>query len=247
MHKAVIELALSTEMDDLPFFYKFGERVPYRLVDNARAQTSAHDHQDRFVCRETGQGESGASFPFHQFLADGASGQDGFLFREVLDGLREVTADLCGAGHAQLIGKAGSQVGFVADDGDMPAFGCHDYRDRDEAALGEDDVGLQPFHQGRRFGEAFDDPEGVGEILPVKVTAEFSGGNAVVGDVLGFDELFLDAVGGADVGDSIACGAQTGQQGNVRRYVTGSAAAGEYNMFHVRFSSLGLVLRSILA
>lgn len=233
MPEAVVRLAFAAQMDDLPLLQKFGKGIPDSLIDDACAQASAHDHQNRFMRCKAGQSEGGASFSFQQLLTDRAAGQDGLVFRKVLERLRKIAADLCGAGHAQLVGKSGCQVGFMADNRDMPAFGCHNDGDGDEAAFREDNVGLQLFHQGRCLREAFDDPERVGEILPVKITAEFSGRNAVIGDLLGFHELFLDAVGGTDVSDRVACGAQPGQQGNVRGYVAGGTAAGEYDMFHM--------------
>ncbi len=113
----------------------------------------------------------------------------------------------------------------MADDRDMVVSGCKDYGDRDKASFGENDVRLQGLDQMGGFGEAFEDPEGVCEILQAEVTAEFSGGDAVVRDVLSLYEFFLDAFGGADVGDVVASGLQAGEKGDIGGYVAGGAAA----------------------
>ena len=66
----------------------------------------------------------------------------------MLQRLRKITADLCGGREAQAVGKAGSQIGFMADHGNMTAFCRHDHRYGHETAFGKDDVRLQTLHQG---------------------------------------------------------------------------------------------------
>ncbi len=222
-------------MDDLPALQKVGERVPDCLIDGGSAQTASHDQHHRAVRDKAGQRKGGCAVSFHQLPTDRASGENGLFLRQILDGLREITADPGGGRHAQLVGKSRCQVGFMTDHRDMVPSGRHDHRNGYEAAFGKDHIGFQGLHERGRFRKSPDDPEGVREIFPVKIPAEFAGGDSVIGNFLGFDQFFLNAVLGADIGNVIACQPQAGKQRDIRSHMSGGAASGKYDSFHMMY------------
>ena len=57
--------------------------------------------------------------PIGQFCADGRTGEDGFVCRNVFHGLREIAAYLFRNGNAQLVRQPRSHVGFMNDTGNM--------------------------------------------------------------------------------------------------------------------------------
>ena len=86
-----------------------------------------------------------------------------------------------------------------------------DHRDTDETAFGKNDIRLQILQQGLRLRIAMDDTEGIREILPVKIPAEFSAGYSVVRHILPCDQLLLYSGVRADIEDFKSCFPQRGQ------------------------------------
>ena len=61
------------------------------------------------------------------------------------------------------------------DDGGNPqSLGREDNRDRDEAAFGEDQIGVDPVQKFSGLKKALQHMEGIGKILGVKVAPQFS-------------------------------------------------------------------------
>ena len=88
-----------------------------------------------------------------------------------------------------------------------------------------------------RLADAADDPEGIREVLRIEVTAQLADGYRVVlhAGHLG-DQRLLGAVGRADVVDLPPVVHQSRNQRQVRRDVTGSAAAGQDDLLHYKDS-----------
>ena len=225
-------------MNDLKLFQKFRKGIADGLVDSHRTKASPHNHKDWFFFVESGHGKGRSFASLTKFLTDGASGENGFAFRKIRNGFREVTADFGGGWHGQFIGQPRRQVRFVADDRNVAASGCHNDWDGDKSSLGKYHIRFQLFHQFGSLCKSFQDAERIGKVFNIKIASQLSGGNAIVGNSLSLDEFFLDSFGGADIEDFVIFGTQTGKQCNVRCYVTGSAAACKYNTFHVKMSSL---------
>ena len=77
-----------------------------------------------------------------QFPADGRAGQHGFFFWQVMQRFRKVAADFAGGWKGDFIGKAGRDVGFVYDNGNMTEFCRQNDRNGDKTAFGEDKIGF---------------------------------------------------------------------------------------------------------
>ena len=80
--------------------------------------------------------------------------------------------------------------------------------------------------------QTFDDLERVGKVFWIKVTAQFAGGNSVVGNFLCLDQLFFHTGVRTDIRNLIAGFSKTGKQGNMWSYMAGGAAACHNNFFH---------------
>ena len=181
--------------------------------------------------------QAGLSVSGQKLCPDGASGEHGLLLREVGHGFREVAADLIGGRNADLVGQAGGHVRLVNDHRDMQMFCGQNHGYRHKAALGEDHVGSELFDNLPRLGVAGQNPEGIGEVLEVKVAAELSRGDSVVGDARIGDEFFLNSVQGTDVMDIEIRLAKRRNKRQIRRYMAGGAAAGKYDLFHIAILS----------
>lgn len=98
-----------------------------------------------------------------------------------------------------------------------------------EASFGKDNAGLQFFHQPDGLSVSFDYTEGIAEILNIKITAEFSGCNSIIGNLQIFNELSLDTIIRTNILNIITFFLQFRNKGNVRGYMSGSASAGKDN------------------
>ena len=118
------------------------------------------------------------------------------------------------------------------DDRNVKLFGSLYDRDRDKTAFGKNDVWLQLLQKLFGLEKTFHDTKRVRKIFPVKVTAQLAGGDAMIRNTKLFDQLFFDAVVGADILYVIAQLAQTREQSNIRSDMTGSSATGKNDSFH---------------
>ena len=117
-------------------------------------------------------------------------------------------------------------------DRNMTMLRCHDNGNCHEASFGKDNAGLQFFHQPDGLSVSFDYTEGIAEILNIKITAEFSGCNSIIGNLQIFNELSLDTIIRTNILNIITFFLQFRNKGNVRGYMSGSASAGKDNSFH---------------
>ena len=230
--QALVDVPLAAEMHHGEFFQELRQGGAYGFVHGAGAEASSDDHEHRAVFGDPGQ--LIAPFPRtgQQFRADRGAGHQRLVRREILDGLREIAADGLRSPVGELVGQAGRHVGLVDHHRDVPHAGGPDHGHGNIAALGEDDVRLEFFDDLRRLAEAHQDPEGVGEVLHVKVSAQLSGGNAAVFDPLALDQTLFDTFVGTDIEDLKPCFLKTGKEGDVRCDVAGSTAAGKDDFRH---------------
>ena len=109
--------------------------------------------------------------------------------------------------------------------------GTEDNGHRDETAFGKHNVRTDFAHQAGGLERTGDYPEGIGEVLPVVITAELAALYRVVGDPFhGAHLRRFHAVFRADVVDFISGFLQPGNQRQVRRNVPQGSAAGQYNL-----------------
>ena len=243
--QALVHISLSAEVQHGEFLQELRQGGPHGLIYCAGSQASADHHQHRPVLGKAGQLKTAFPGAGQELCADRGAGHQGLVLREILQGLREVAADgFCGA-VGQLVRQARGHVGFVDHHRDMAQTGSPDHGHGNIAAFGEDDVRRKFFDDFRCFPEALQDPERIGEVLQVKISPQLSGGNAPVFDPFAFDQLLLDSIVGADVQDLESCSPESGKQGNVRRDVTGSTAAGK-NDFRHGMTSIAAVLCYIM-
>ena len=73
-----------------------------------------------------------------------------------------------------------------------------------KTAFGEDDIGPVEFYQLQGLAIAFHNAEWVGEIFDVKISAEFTGGDTIIGNTRSFDEFPFDSLIRSNVTDLIA-------------------------------------------
>ena len=93
---------------------------------------------------------------------------------------------------------------------DMQAAGRKNHGDGYKAAFGKDDVGAVIFQDLFGFTVAFQHAERVGEVLQIKIAAQLSRRNSIVGDAGLLDQPLLNAGIGADITDFITCVPQRG-------------------------------------
>ena len=203
------------------------ENAADRLVDGCRAQAASHDEDHRFAGRKSRELQGPDGIALQELLSDGGAGQHCLVCRQILQGLGEIAADLPGGRDADLIGQSRSQIGLVDNRRNMKMPGGQHHRDRHKAALGEEHVRLQLFDNAPGLAIALEHLEGIREILRIKVAAQLSGGNAVVGDLKFLDQLFFYSVVGAHVGNLVAELPESRQQGNIGSNVSGGASAGQ--------------------
>ena len=94
-----------------------------------------------------------------------------------------------------------------------------------KTAFGEDDIGPVEFYQLQSLAIAFYNAEWVGEIFDVKISAEFTGGDTIIGNTHSFDEFPFDSLIGSNVTDLIAMFFQRWNQSKVRGNMSGCSAA----------------------
>ena len=87
----------------------------------------------------------------------------------------------------------------MQDTGYLQGMGSTYHGHTDKASLGKYHIGLELLQNFMCLGKALHDTEGVGKILGVHVTAELSGGNAVIRYAEVGNELFLNSVIGAHI------------------------------------------------
>ena len=186
-------------MDDLKGFSQFRKDLADGSVDGYRSQTASDDQEDRFSGCKTAEIQGSQLIAVHEFLTDGGSGEDSFSFRKIFYCLREITADLCGSRKRQLVCQPRSHIGFMDNRRNMAFFCCLHHRYSDKSAFGKYHIRLQFFQNFFCFGKALDHTEGIGEVLPVKITAQFSGGDTVIGDPHLLNQFFFNPVIGTDI------------------------------------------------
>ena len=97
----------------------------------------------------------------------------------------------------------------------------------------DDVIGYDLPDDARRLRDALDDPEGIGEILQIKITPELTDGNSVEFNPFNLgNQILFGAVGRADVVDFPAVIHEPWYERQIWRDVAGSAAAGQDNLFH---------------
>ena len=71
----------------------------------------------------------------------------------------------------------------------------------------------------------FDDSKGISKVLQVEISAEFTGGNSVIGCLCLHDHAFFHAFIRPDIGNIVAAFFQLRHQSNIRRNMTGRSTA----------------------
>ena len=121
----------------------------------------------------------------------------------------------------------------MAEDGDPVQPGAEHHGNGHKAALGENHVRFDLSHQVRGLEGAGDHAEGIGKILPGKITAQLAAFYRVIGDARNGAHLRrFHAVLRADVMDLIAFFLKAGDQRQVRRHMAQGAAAGQNDLLH---------------
>lgn len=75
----------------------------------------------------------------------------------------------------------------------------------DKASFGKDHIGLKLLQYLLSLPKALNDLEGIREILYIKITSEFAGGNTIIGNMKVFDQFLFDAIIGTDIRYFKAC------------------------------------------
>ena len=151
--------------------------------------------------------------------------------RKSLHGFREIAADLFRDGNTELIRKSRCHIGFMNDTGNLERSRRADDRNRNEASLGKYHVGADFFQDTPGLCIALQYPKGIRKILQIKIAAEFSRRNPVIGDFIVSDQLLFHSLIGTDIGNLIAELSKRRQKGYVWRYMSGGSAAGKNDSF----------------
>ena len=234
--EALVQVAFSAEVEYGELLKKRGEIAAHRLVHSAGTETSADDEKNRLILRESGQLPGLILVAGKKLGPDGGAGQDSLILREEVKGLGEIAADLRGGAVGELVRQSGRHVGLVDHHRDVLHPGSADHGDRDVAAFGKNDVGLEFLNDGSGFSEALQHPERIGEILEIKITAQLPGRNTAVGDPFFHDQFLFDPFIGTDVQDIETGFLKPGDQCHVRGHMSCCSAAGENDFFHGRSS-----------
>ena len=88
------------------------------------------------------------------------------------------------------------------------------------------------FHVFLGFGKSFQDAGRIGQVLYIQITAELSGGNAIIRQSCLLHKRLLNTVIGTHIFDLKTCFFQIRNQSKIRRHMTGGAAACQKNFFH---------------
>ena len=103
----------------LEILQKLRQCIADSLVHVSCTQTSANDHDDRFIGSKAAHVQSGQPAALCQLRTNGRTGQDSFVGRDIFHSLREIAAYLFCHGNAQLIGQSRCHIRFVDDTGNM--------------------------------------------------------------------------------------------------------------------------------
>ena len=139
-------------------------------------------------------------------------------------------ADLVGKPRGDAVAQSRGIVRFVRNHGHL-ARAQHD-GNGDEPALAKDHVRLNLANQPPRLKITLDDAKWIDEVLPGEIPPELSRRDAVIGhgcDVR--DQLFFNAVLGADVVHFPAFAQKRFHKRDIWRHVARGAAAGEDDSF----------------
>ncbi len=180
-------------MNHLKIIQKLGQGIAYRFVNSFRAQAAADDHNDRLVGCEFAHIIGCDFIAFRQFFPDRGACEDSFPFGEHRNGFREIAAYFFRYGYAQLVGQSRRHIRLVDNAGNGQGSGGPNDGNADKTAFGKNDVRLDLFQIFSGFPVALHYAEGVGEILRVKIPAEFAGSNTVVRNVEIRNQFFLNA------------------------------------------------------
>ena len=77
-------MAFSADMYHLIVLQKLWQKFADGVVDGYGAQASANDHNNRFGGGKTGEVETGQSVSLEQLPADGGTGKNCLVFRQIL-------------------------------------------------------------------------------------------------------------------------------------------------------------------
>lgn len=232
-------------MDDLEGSEQVRENAADRVVDCDRAKASADHEKNRFVGGKSAEIQGGELVSGAQFLADRGSGYDSFARRKIGDRLRKVAADLRGSWDGQLVCESRCHVGFVDDHGDMQLLGCLNHRDGHKAALGKDDIRPDFLEHFFRLEEALYHAERICEIFQIKVAAQLSGCDTVIGDAEFLDQLFFDSVVRADILYFVAELPELWKQGDIRCHMSGGSSAGENDSLHEKIPARAEAVKTL--
>ena len=118
------------------------------------------------------------------------------------------------------------------DSRNLVMFCGQDYRDSYKSTFGEDHVRAVFLHQAAGLRIAFDDTEGIGKIFQIKITAEFAGRNAIIGNTGSFYKFSFYTIIRADVVNFIAAFLERRKKGQIGGNMSGSSTAGQDDFFH---------------
>ena len=114
----------------------------------------------------------------------------------------------------------------------MVVLSSQDHRNSHKAAFGKKYIGFIFFYEFPCLSVSFQDAEGVRKVFKIKITAQLSGRNSIIGNSCVFDQLPFNSVVRADIADVISGFFQGRDQSQIWSNMTSGAAAGEYNGFH---------------
>ena len=117
------------------------------------------------------------------------------------------------------------------DAGNFERSRCAHDRNSNKTSLGKNHVGTDFLQDTSGLYITFHNPERIREILQIKVAAELSRGNPIIGDIIISDQPFLHSFIGTDIGNFIAKLPQRRQEGDIWRNVSGGSAAGKNDSF----------------
>ena len=174
-------------MQHLELFQEVRKRLADGRIDRAGTETAADHEEHRALRRKAGSFISRLATAREEFGAYRRAGEHGLIFREQRKCLREVTADFGRRTVGEAVCESGCHIRLVDHGGNAEALcGAH-HGHGDIAALRKDEVRLKVAQNGLCLAVTLQHAEGVGEVLPVEIAAQFSGGNAAVGSAGLFD------------------------------------------------------------
>ena len=89
------------------------------VVDSDSTKATSDNEDDWLISRETCILKTGEAVAIEKLSADRGTGQNSFLFREILKCLREVTAYFCSGRDADLVSKSRSHIRLMNDGWDF--------------------------------------------------------------------------------------------------------------------------------